>query len=97
MKSKVVDATGGEVTGSAYSVQTERAKVLADAGMFQGGKKSEARNRPPVNLSKLDKAATEALEGPTIIEPKPELEGNRTHENRHAGRERPSHSAWHFP
>ena len=56
MKIKVVGAAGGEVTGSAYFVQTERAKVLVDAGMFQGGRKSEARNRLPsgVNLSQLD-------------------------------------------
>jgi metallo-beta-lactamase family protein len=56
MKIKVFGAAGGEVTGSAYFVQTERAKVLVDAGMFQGGKKSEAKNRLPagVNLSKLD-------------------------------------------
>lgn len=56
MKIKIVGAAGGEVTGSAYFVQTERAKVLVDAGMFQGGKKSEAKNRLPagVDLSKLD-------------------------------------------
>ena len=56
MKIKVVGAAGGEVTGSAYFVQTERAKVLIDAGMFQGGKKSESKNRLPagVNLSQLD-------------------------------------------
>jgi len=56
MKIKVVGAAGGEVTGSAYFVQSERAKVLVDAGMFQGGRKSEAKNRLPagVNLSKLD-------------------------------------------
>jgi len=56
MKIKVVGAAGGEVTGSAYLVQTDRASVLVDAGMFQGGKKSEAKNRLPagVNLSKLD-------------------------------------------
>ncbi len=56
MKIKVLGAAGGEVTGSAYFVQTERAKVLVDAGMFQGGRKSEAKNRlpPGVNLSKLD-------------------------------------------
>jgi metallo-beta-lactamase family protein len=40
MKIKVVGAAGGEVTGSAYFIHTERAKVLVDAGMFQGGKKS---------------------------------------------------------
>jgi len=45
-----------KVTGSAYFVQTERDRVLVDAGMFQGGKESEAKNRLPaaVNLSKLD-------------------------------------------
>jgi metallo-beta-lactamase family protein len=42
MKIKIVGAAGGEVTGSAYFVQTERG-VLVDAGMFQGGKKSERR------------------------------------------------------
>ncbi|HXY48669.1 MAG TPA: MBL fold metallo-hydrolase [Terriglobales bacterium] len=56
MKIKIVGAAGGEVTGSAYFVHTEHAKVLVDAGMFQGGKKSEAKNRlpPGVDLSKLD-------------------------------------------
>jgi len=56
MKIKVVGAAGGEVTGSAYFVQTEHAKVLIDAGMFQGGKRSEAKNRLPsgVNLSTLN-------------------------------------------
>ncbi len=56
MRIKVVGAAGGEVTGSAYFVQTERAAVLVDAGMFQGGKKSEGKNRLPagVNLLKLD-------------------------------------------
>ena len=56
MKIRIVGAAGGEVTGSAYHVQTEHARVLVDAGMFQGGKKSQAKNRLPsgVNLSKLD-------------------------------------------
>lgn len=56
MKIKILGAAGGEVTGSAYFVQTDRARVLVDAGMFQGGRKSEAKNRLPsgVNLSKLD-------------------------------------------
>ena len=55
MRIKIVGAAGGEVTGSAYFVQTESANLLVDAGMFQGGKKSEAKNRLPagVNLSKL--------------------------------------------
>ena len=56
MRIKIVGAAGGEVTGSAYFVQTENANLLVDAGMFQGGKRSEAKNRLPsgVNLSKLD-------------------------------------------
>jgi metallo-beta-lactamase family protein len=47
MKIKVVGAAGGEVTGSAYLVQTAKAKVLIDAGMFQGGKATEEKNRLP--------------------------------------------------
>jgi metallo-beta-lactamase family protein len=48
MKITVVGAAGGEVTGSAYYVQTNQASILVDCGMFQGGKKSEALNRPPI-------------------------------------------------
>ena len=47
MKIKIVGAAGGEVTGSAYYVQTKPASVLVDCGLFQGGKKAEALNRPP--------------------------------------------------
>ena len=35
----------GEVTGSCYLVQTDRATVLVDCGMFQGQGATEARNR----------------------------------------------------
>ena len=49
MKIKVIGAAGGEVTGSAYVVQTRNARVIVDCGMFQGGKKSESLNRPPAN------------------------------------------------
>jgi metallo-beta-lactamase family protein len=42
-----VGAAGGEVTGSAYYVQTEQSSVLVDCGLFQGGKKAESLNRPP--------------------------------------------------
>ena len=38
MRVKVLGAAGGEVTGSAYLIQTNEANVLVDAGMFQGGK-----------------------------------------------------------
>src|SRR4051812_42383273 len=44
MKITIVGAAGGEVTGSVYYVQTKRACVLVDCGLFQGGKKSEALN-----------------------------------------------------
>jgi len=55
MKITVVGAAGGEVTGSAYYIQTDRASVLLDCGMFQGGKKSEALNKPPVGArQKID-------------------------------------------
>lgn len=47
MKITLVGAAGGEVTGSAYYVRTRDAGLLVDAGMFQGGKKSEALNRSP--------------------------------------------------
>lgn len=47
VKIKVVGAAGGEVTGSAYLVETANAKVMIDAGMFQGGKATEEKNRLP--------------------------------------------------
>jgi len=50
MKIKLVGASGGEVTGSAYIVRTRRAVVLIDAGMFQGGKQSEAKNKLPAGV-----------------------------------------------
>lgn len=51
MKIKILGAAGGEVTGSAYLIQTAKSNVMVDAGMFQGGKASEAKN-------KLQKGAT---------------------------------------
>jgi metallo-beta-lactamase family protein len=55
MKITIVGASGGEVTGSAYYVQTKNASVLVDCGLFQGGQKSEALNRPPTSpKQKLD-------------------------------------------
>lgn len=47
MEIKVIGAAGGEVTGSAYLVQTEDATILVDAGMFQGGKSTEEKNKLP--------------------------------------------------
>jgi metallo-beta-lactamase family protein len=40
-------ASGGEVTGSAYLVQTKSANVLLDFGLFQGSGKTENQNRLP--------------------------------------------------
>lgn len=55
MKITIIGAAGGEVTGSAYMVQTKSARVLVDCGLFQGGKRSEALNRPPAQPNrKLD-------------------------------------------
>lgn len=56
MEIKVFGAAGGEVTGSAYLITTNKATVLVDAGMFQGGKESEAKNRLPEGAtpSKID-------------------------------------------
>lgn len=46
---------GGDVTGSAYYVQTEKTSVLVDCGIFQGGKEAALKNRqaPPVNYHSL--------------------------------------------
>lgn len=55
MRITILGAAGGEVTGSAYYVQTKQASVLVDCGMFQGGKAAEALNRPPTTArQKLD-------------------------------------------
>src|SRR6478736_4553292 len=51
MKIKVFGAAGGEVTGSSYLIQTAKSNVMIDAGMFQGGRSSEVKN-------KLQKGAT---------------------------------------
>jgi len=45
MKITLIGASGGEVTGSCYSVQTKQARILVDCGLFQGGRKSDALNR----------------------------------------------------
>src|SRR5262245_48772621 len=47
MKMTVQGPGGGEVTGSAYLVQTGEAKVLVDCGLFQGARKVENYNRIP--------------------------------------------------
>ena len=40
----------GEVTGSAYLIETGRARVLLDFGMFQGGARAEEKNSVPAGL-----------------------------------------------
>jgi metallo-beta-lactamase family protein len=47
MKVTVHGAGGGEVTGSAYLLQTRDANVLVDFGLFQGARKVENYNRIP--------------------------------------------------
>lgn len=56
MKIKVFGAAGGEVTGSAYLVQTADANILVDCGMFQGGRTSEEKNKLPkgARVSEID-------------------------------------------
>ncbi len=56
MKVTLHGAAGGDVTGSAYLVETQQARVLVDFGLFQGVAKSEQRNRVPRDLNprKLD-------------------------------------------
>lgn len=46
MKITVLGAGGGEVTGSSYLMQTSRARVLVDCGLFQGSNQVERLNRP---------------------------------------------------
>jgi metallo-beta-lactamase family protein len=54
MKITPIGASGGEVTGSAYVVQTRAARILVDCGLFQGSKRAEAKNRMPVREARLD-------------------------------------------
>ena len=45
-----IHGAAGEVTGSAYLVETDRARVLIDFGLFQGGAHTEAKNVLPSGL-----------------------------------------------
>src|SRR6516162_8176030 len=47
MKITIHGAGGGEVTGSAYLLQTREANVLVDLGLFQGASKVENYNHLP--------------------------------------------------
>ena len=56
MKVTFLGAAGGEVTGSAYLLETRSAAVLIDCGFFQGSRKTENYNRIPKKgaLDRLD-------------------------------------------
>ena len=41
----------GDVTGSAYHVQTDRSNILVDCGLYQGAKMADEKNRLPRGLS----------------------------------------------
>ena len=53
-----VCGAAGEVTGSGYLVETQRARVLVDFGMFQGRDASVAKNR---DLAKVDPRRLDAI------------------------------------
>jgi metallo-beta-lactamase family protein len=48
MRITVLGAGGGEVTGSAYFIETGRTGVLVDCGLFQGGHHADELNRVPL-------------------------------------------------
>ncbi len=56
MKITLHGAGGGEVTGSAYLLETREANVLVDFGLFQGARRVENHNRLPRKnlIGKLD-------------------------------------------
>ena len=51
MKITLLGAAGGEVTGSAYLLQTAAANVMIDCGLFQGSQKLENSNRLPTTTA----------------------------------------------
>jgi metallo-beta-lactamase family protein len=53
MKITLQGAAGGEVTGSAYLVESNTASVLVDCGLFQGTHQAEALNHGPVGATPL--------------------------------------------
>ena len=54
MKITFHGAAGGEVTGSCYHIQTDRASMLLDCGLFQGGHRTEELNHLPPGLETVD-------------------------------------------
>jgi len=53
----------GEVTGSAYLVETEKSAILVDFGMFQGDKDDDARNVIPGKIHRMEFAAVVLTHG----------------------------------
>lgn len=53
----------GEVTGSAYLVETESSTILVDFGMFQGDKDDDARNVIPGRIHRMDIASVVLTHG----------------------------------
>jgi metallo-beta-lactamase family protein len=51
MRISIHGAAGGEVTGSAYLVETRAATVLVDFGLFQGSRSTEQLNRLPAEVA----------------------------------------------
>ena len=50
MKITLHGAAGGQVTGSAYQIRTDRAHLLVDFGLFQGMPNAHDQNRIPAGL-----------------------------------------------
>jgi metallo-beta-lactamase family protein len=48
MRVTFLGAAGGEVTGSAYLLESPAGTVLVDCGLFQGSRKDESYNRIPM-------------------------------------------------
>ena len=53
MKITLLGAAGGEVTGSCYLVETSRARLLVDCGLFQGSRHTDELNRSPLGATAL--------------------------------------------
>ena len=56
MRVTLFGAGGGQVTGSAYLVESDKSKVLVDCGLFQGVPDADRKNRIPQEFTfrKLD-------------------------------------------
>ncbi|MFT3866929.1 MAG: MBL fold metallo-hydrolase [Nibricoccus sp.] len=54
MKITLQGAAGGEVTGSAYLIETNQARILVDCGLFQGSREASELNHAEVGAPGLD-------------------------------------------